>query len=58
MKAHIRKLLILGPGDFLVVDDPALAIQLFGCLTISLAGIFQENLLHTSYQLLIGELFL
>jgi hypothetical protein len=35
------------PGNFLVIDDPAFALQLFGHPAVSVPGKVQTNLLHT-----------
>jgi len=46
------------PGNFLMVDDPTFALQLFGYPSISIAGKVQANLLHAGYQRFIRRLFL
>ena len=51
-------LLTHDPGNFLVVDDPAFALKLFGYPAISVPGKVQANLLHTFNECLIRRLFL
>lgn len=42
--------LVHGPGNFLVIDDPAFAQKLFDHPAMSVVGKVQANLLHLGYQ--------
>ena len=42
----IPALLTHDPGNFLVIDDRAFALQLFGHPVVSIPGKVQANLLH------------